>query len=90
MPIKDYIKRPEANLRNVLEKTENLPKDHKSERWSFLEALGTNQFYASRLIQFEYRYWFDEYLVDGYDHELARARVVALLGAVAHAVATAG
>ena len=39
MPIKDYIKRPEANLRGVLEKTENLPKNHKSERWSFLEAL---------------------------------------------------
>ena len=39
MPIKDYIKRPEANLRNVLEKTENLPKNHKSEKWSFLEAL---------------------------------------------------
>jgi len=39
MPIKDYIKRPEANLRNVLEKTKNLPKDHNSERWSFLEAL---------------------------------------------------
>ena len=39
MPIKDYIKRPEANLRNVLEKTGNLPKNHKSERWSFLEVL---------------------------------------------------
>ena len=39
MPIKDYIKRPEANLRNVLEKTKNLPKDHNSERWSFLETL---------------------------------------------------
>ena len=39
MPIKDYIKRPEANLKNVLEKTENLPKDHSSEKWSFLEAL---------------------------------------------------
>ena len=39
MPIKDYIKRPEANLKSVLEKTENLPKNHKSERWSFLEAL---------------------------------------------------
>jgi len=39
MPIKDYIKRPEANLRNVLEKTGNLPKNHKSEKWSFLEVL---------------------------------------------------
>ncbi len=39
MPIKDYIKRPEANLRNVLETTKNLPKNHKSEKWSFLEAL---------------------------------------------------
>ncbi|MFL2995216.1 MAG: tRNA uridine-5-carboxymethylaminomethyl(34) synthesis enzyme MnmG [Candidatus Neomarinimicrobiota bacterium] len=39
MPIKDYIKRPEANLRNVLEKTKNLPRDHNSERWSFLETL---------------------------------------------------
>ena len=39
MPIKDYIKRPEVNLKRVLEKTENLPKEYKSERWSFLEAL---------------------------------------------------
>ena len=39
MPIKDYIKRPEAKLRDVLEKTENIPKNHKSEKWSFIEAL---------------------------------------------------
>ena len=39
MPIRNYIKRPEANLKNVLEITNNLPKNHKSERWSFLEAL---------------------------------------------------
>ena len=39
MPIKNYIKRPEANLKNVLEKTKNLPVSYKSEKWSFLEAL---------------------------------------------------
>ena len=39
MPIKEYIKRPEANLRVVLEKTKNLPEVHGSEEWSFLEAL---------------------------------------------------
>ncbi len=39
MPIKDYIKRPEANLKNVLEKTSNLPQGYKSKKWSFLEAL---------------------------------------------------
>ena len=39
MPIKEYIKRPEANLRSVLEKTKKIPKEHESERWSFLEAL---------------------------------------------------
>jgi len=39
MPIKDYIKRPEANLKNVLEKTNNFPRGYKSKKWSFLEAL---------------------------------------------------
>jgi len=39
MPIKNYIRRPEANLRNVLKITGNLPKRYKSEKWSFLEAL---------------------------------------------------
>ena len=39
MPIRDYIKRPEANLESVLEKTGNLPTRFKSEKWSFLEAL---------------------------------------------------
>ena len=39
LPIRDYIKRPEANLESVLEKTGNLPTRFKSEKWSFLEAL---------------------------------------------------
>ena len=39
LPIREYIKRPEANLESVLEKTGNLPACFKSEKWSFLEAL---------------------------------------------------
>ena len=39
MPIKDYIKRPEASLKNVLKKTENMPRFYESEKWSFLETL---------------------------------------------------
>ena len=39
LPIREYIKRPEANLESVLEKTGNLPTRFKSEKWSFLEAL---------------------------------------------------
>ncbi len=39
LPIRDYIKRPEASLETVLKKTGNLPKNFSSEKWSFLEAL---------------------------------------------------
>jgi tRNA uridine 5-carboxymethylaminomethyl modification enzyme len=39
MPIKDYIKRPEANLVNTLKKTNLFPKKTNSEVWSFLEVL---------------------------------------------------
>ena len=38
-PIKDYIKRPESKLKDVLEKTNLMPKNYKSKNWSFLEAL---------------------------------------------------
>ena len=38
-PIKDYIKRPESKLRETLEKTNLMPKKHKSKKWSFFEAL---------------------------------------------------
>ena len=38
-PIKDYIKRPESKLKETLEKTNLMPKKHKSKEWSFLEAL---------------------------------------------------
>lgn len=38
-PIKDYIKRPESKLKETLEKTNRMPKKHKSKKWSFLEAL---------------------------------------------------
>ena len=37
--IKDYVKRPEANLLNTLEKTRLFPKTINSEMWSFLEVL---------------------------------------------------
>ena len=39
LPIKDYVKRPEANLLNTLKKTGLFPKTINSERWSFLEVL---------------------------------------------------
>ena len=39
LPIKDYIKRPEASLVNTLKKTNLLPKTTNSETWSFLEVL---------------------------------------------------
>ena len=39
LPIKDYIKRPEANLFATLKKTNLLPKTTKSEIWSFLEVV---------------------------------------------------
>ena len=38
-PIKDYIKRPESKLKDTLEKTNLIPKNYKSKKWSFLEAL---------------------------------------------------
>ena len=38
-PIKDYIKRPEGKLKDVLEKTNLMPKRYKSKNWSFFEAL---------------------------------------------------
>ena len=39
LPIKDYIKRPEANLLGTLKKTNLLPKTTSSETWSFLEVV---------------------------------------------------
>ena len=39
LPIKDYIKRPEANLLSTLKKTNLFPKTTISETWSFLEVL---------------------------------------------------
>ena len=39
LPIKDYIKRPEANLLNTLKKTNLFPKTINSEKWSFLEVV---------------------------------------------------
>ena len=39
LPIKDYIKRPEANLFNTLKKTNLFPKTTNSETWSFLEVV---------------------------------------------------
>ena len=39
LPIKDYIKRPEANLLSTLKKTNLLPKKTSSEAWSFLEVV---------------------------------------------------
>ena len=39
LPIKDYIKRPEANLLGTLKKTNLLPKTTGSETWSFLEVV---------------------------------------------------
>ena len=39
LPIKDYIKRPEASLINTLKKTNLLPKTTNSKMWSFLEVL---------------------------------------------------
>ena len=39
LPIKDYIKRPEANLLGTLKKTNLLPKTISSEAWSFLEIV---------------------------------------------------
>ena len=39
LPIKDYIKRPEASLVNTLKKTNLFPKSINSETWSFLEVL---------------------------------------------------
>ena len=39
LPIKDYIKRPEANLFGTLKKTNLLPKTTNSEVWSFLEVV---------------------------------------------------
>ena len=38
-PISEYIKRPESNLRDTLKKTNLMPKNFKSKKWSFLEAL---------------------------------------------------
>ena len=39
LPIKDYIKRPEANLFDTLKKTNLFPKITNSEMWSFLEVV---------------------------------------------------
>ncbi len=39
LPIKNYIKRPEASLINTLKKTGLFPKTTNSETWSFLEVL---------------------------------------------------
>jgi len=39
LPIKDYIKRPEANLLSTLKQTNLFPKTTNSETWSFLEVL---------------------------------------------------
>ena len=39
VPIKNYIKRPEGKLLNTLQKKNLIPKNIKSEKWSFLEAL---------------------------------------------------
>ncbi len=39
LPIKDYIKRPEADLKKTLEETNNLPLKYRSEGWSFLEVI---------------------------------------------------
>ena len=39
VPIKEYIKRPESNLKDTLKKTKVLPTCYASEEWSFLEAL---------------------------------------------------
>ena len=39
LPIKDYIKRPEANLFDTLKKTNLFPKTTNSEMWSFLEVV---------------------------------------------------
>jgi len=39
LPIKEYIKRPEANLFNTLKKTNLLSKTTNSEPWSFLEVV---------------------------------------------------
>ena len=39
LPIKDYIKRPEANLLGTLKKTNLFPKITDSEEWSFLEVV---------------------------------------------------
>ena len=39
LPIKDYIKRPEANLFGTLKKTNLFPKTTNSETWSFLEVV---------------------------------------------------
>ena len=39
LPIKDYIKRPEANLLSTLKKTNLFPKTTNSEEWSFLEVV---------------------------------------------------
>ena len=39
LPIKDYIKRPEANLSSTLKKTNLFPKRTNSDRWSFLEVM---------------------------------------------------
>ena len=39
LPIKDYIKRPEASLVRTLKKTNLFPKKTNSETWSFLEVL---------------------------------------------------
>ena len=39
LPIKDYIKRPEANLLSTLKKTNLFPKKTNSEEWSFLEVV---------------------------------------------------
>ena len=39
LPIKNYIKRPEASLINTLKKTGLFPKKTNSEAWSFLEVL---------------------------------------------------
>ena len=38
-PIREYIKRPESKLKDVLEKINLMPKNYKSKNWSFLEAL---------------------------------------------------
>jgi len=39
LPIKDYVKRPEANLFGTLKKTNLFPKTTNSETWSFLEVV---------------------------------------------------